>query len=147
MAIADRMDNGVSSSKKIICLMSDGELDEGNSWEAIALAGKEKLQNLTVILDRNNIQISGFTEDVMPLEPLPEKWLHFNWHVQEVSGHDFCALDIAWNQAQAMSGRPSIIIAHTISSKGIPDFERQWQWHGKVPTTPREIETARKSLG
>jgi transketolase len=147
MAIADRMDNGVSSSKKIVCLMSDGELDEGNSWEAIALAGKEKLQNLTVILDRNNIQISGFTEDVMPLEPLPEKWLHFNWHVQEVSGHDFRALDTAWNQAQAMSGRPSVIIAHTISSKGIPAFERKFEWHGKVPTTPEEIEIARKAFG
>ncbi len=76
MAIADRMDNGVSSSKNIVCLMSDGELDEGNSWEAIALAGKEKLQNLTVILDRNNIQIDGFTETILPLEPLPEKWLN-----------------------------------------------------------------------
>jgi transketolase len=147
MAIADRMDNGVSSSKKIVCLMSDGELDEGNSWEGIMLAGKEKPQNLTVILDRNNIQISGPTEDVMPLDSLPEKWLHFNWHVQEVSGHDFRAIDTAWNQAQAMSGRPSVIIAHTIPSKGIPEFERQWQWHGKVPTTPQEIETARKALG
>jgi len=146
MAIADRMDNGVSSSKKIVCLMSDGELDEGNSWEGIMLAGKEKPQNLTVILDRNNIQISGPTEDVMPLDSLPEKWLHFNWHVQEVSGHDFRAIDTAWNQAQAMSGRPSVIIAHTIPSKGIPEFERQWQWHGKVPTTPQEIEVARKAL-
>ena len=147
MAIADRMDNGVSSSKKIVCLMSDGELDEGNSWEAIALAAKERLQTLTVIVDRNDIQISGPTEDVMPLEPLPEKWLHFNWHVQEVSGHDFRALDEAWNNAQSMSGRPSVIIAHTIPSKGIPEFERQWQWHGKVPTTPTEIETARRALG
>ena len=146
MAIADRMDNGVNSSKKIVCLMSDGELDEGNSWEGIMLAGKEKLQNLTVILDRNNIQISGITEDVMPLDPLAEKWLHFNWHVQEVSGHDFRALDTAWNQAQAMSGRPSVIIAHTIPSKGIPSFERKFEWHGKVPTTPEEIETARKAL-
>jgi transketolase len=147
MAIADRMDNGVSSSKKIVCLMSDGELDEGNSWEAIALAGKEKLQNLTVILDRNNIQIDGFTETILPLEPLPEKWVDFNWHVQEVSGHDFRALDTAWNQAQAMSGRPSVIIAHTIPSKGIPEFERKWQWHGKVPTTPLEIDEARRALG
>ena len=147
MAIADRMDSGVSSGRRIVCLMSDGELDEGNSWEAILLAGREKLQNLTVILDRNNIQIDGYTENVMPLEPLPEKWVNFNWHVQEVSGHDFRALDEAWNQAQAMSGRPSIIIAHTIPSKGIPEFERQFEWHGKPPTTPAEIETARRALG
>src|SRR6185369_7854201 len=89
MALADRMDNGATSGRKIVCLMSDGELDEGNSWEAIMLAGKNKLQNLTVIVDRNNIQIDGFTENIMPLDPLAEKWLYFNWHVQEVSGHDF----------------------------------------------------------
>ncbi|MDE2188103.1 MAG: transketolase [Patescibacteria group bacterium] len=146
MAIADRMDNGVAGSRTVVCLMSDGELDEGNSWEAIALAGKEKLQNLIVILDRNNIQIDGFTENVMPLEPLPEKWLHFNWHVQEVSGHDFRAIDQAYLQAKSISGRPSVIIAHTIPSKGIPEFERQYEWHGKPPTTPAEIEIARAAL-
>jgi transketolase len=147
MAIADRMDNGPTSSRQIVCLMSDGELDEGNSWEAVMLAAREKLQNLTVILDRNNIQIDGFTENVMPLEPLAEKWSHFNWHVQEVSGHDFRALDTAFEKARATFGRPSIIIARTIPSKGIPEFERQFEWHGKPPTTPAEIETARAALG
>jgi transketolase len=147
MVLADRMDNGKSSGKQFYCLMSDGELDEGNSWEAAMLAGKEKLQNLTVIIDRNNIQIDGFTEDIMPLNPLADKWRSFNWHVQEINGHDFRDIDRAIGAAQAVFDRPSIIIANTIPSKGIPEFERKFEWHGRTPTTPVEIETARKALG
>lgn len=146
MAIADRIDYGKTSGKQIVCLMGDGELDEGQNWEAIQLAGKERLQNLTVIIDRNSIQIDGFTEDVMPLNPLADKWKSFNWHVQEVDGHNFTALDGAWTQAVSAFDRPSVIICYTIASKGIPEFERQYQWHGKPPTTPEEIETARKAL-
>ena len=109
-------------------------------------AGKERIQNLTVFVDRNNIQIDGFTEDVMPLNPFADKWHAFNWHVQEVDGHNFRALDGAWTQALSVFDRPSVIICYTIASKGIPEFERQYQWHGKTPTTPEEIETARKAL-
>ncbi len=145
MAMADRIDNGKTSGKQIYCLMGDGELDEGNVWEAAMLAGKERLQNLTVIIDRNNIQIDGFTEDVMPLNPLVDKWRAFNWHVQEINGHDFREIDRAVCDAQSVFDKPSVIIAHTIPSKGIPEFERKFEWHGKPPLTPDEIATALKA--
>jgi len=146
MAIADRIDSGRSSSRQIYCLMSDGELDCGNSWEGAMLGGKERLQNLTVIVDRNNIQIDGFTEDIMPLEPLADKWRAWNWHVQVIDGHNFRDIDTAVGQAQAEFSKPSVIIANTIPSKGIPAFEHRFEWHGKPPTTPEEIETARLAL-
>ena len=146
MALADRMDGGRTSGRQFYCLMSDGELDAGNSWEGAMLAGKEKLQNLTAIVDRNNIQIDGFTEDIMPLNPLADKWRAWNWHVQEIDGHNFRAIDAAIGQAQAVFDKPSVIIANTIASKGVPAFERKFEWHGKPPTTPEEIETARKAL-
>ena len=150
MAIAERIGTGPgsgrSSSKEFFCLMSDGELDEGNSWEAILLAGKEKIQNLTAIIDRNNIQIDGYTEDIMPLEPLADKWRAFGWHVQAIDGHDFRSIDQAVMQAKAVFDKPSVIIANTIPSKGIPAFERRFEWHGKPPTTAEEIATARKAL-
>jgi len=92
MALAERIDRGKASSKYFYCLMSDGELDAGNNWEALMLAGKERVHNLVAIIDRNNIQIDGYTWDVMPLEPLYDKLEAFNWHVQEVDGHNFQAL-------------------------------------------------------
>ena len=146
MAIADRIDNGRTSGRQIYCLMSDGELDCGNSWEGAMLGGKERLQNLTAIIDRNNIQIDGFTEDIMPLDPLVDKWRSWNWHVQEIDGHNFRDIDRAIGEAQAVFDRPSVIIANTIASKGIPAFERKFEWHGKPPTTPEEIAIARKAL-
>ncbi len=146
MALAERIDHGKTSGKQFYCLMGDGELDEGNNWEAMMLAGKEKLQNITAIVDRNNIQIDGFTEDIMPLNPLVDKWRSFNWHVQEIDGHNFRDIDRAIGEAHAVFDRPSVIIAYTIPSKGIPEFERQFEWHGKPPTTPEEIETARNAL-
>jgi len=133
MTIAERMDRGNASNKYFYCLVSDGELDAGNSWEGIMLAGKERLQNLIVIVDRNNIQIDGYTWDVMPLEPLHEKFESFNWHVQEVDGHNFEALNDAIGQAKSDFGRPSIIIAHTIPGKGVGEFEKDYTWHGKAP--------------
>lgn len=146
MAIADRIDSGRSSARQFYCLMGDGELDAGNIWEGAMLAGKEKLQNITAIVDRNCIQIDGFTEDIMPLEPLADKWRAWNWHVQVIDGHNFRAIDQAIEQAKAEFSKPSLIIANTIPSKGIPEFERQFEWHGKPPTTPEEIETAKKAL-
>lgn len=146
MALADRLDNGRTSSRKIVCLTGDGELDEGQNWEAIMLAAKEKIQNLTVFVDRNNIQIDGFTEDVMPLNPLPDKWRAFNWHVVEIDGHNFRDIEKAFGEAQAVFDRPSVIIANTISSKGIPEWERKYEWHGKPPSTKEEIEIAHKAL-
>lgn len=146
MAIADRMDAGRTSARQFYCFTGDGELDCGQIWEAMMLAGKEKLQNLTVVVDRNNIQIDGFTEDIMPLNPLADKWRSFNWHVQEVDGHNFRAIDEAFGNARAVFDRPSVIIANTIPSKGIPEFERMFEWHGKPPTTPDEIRIAREAL-
>ena len=133
MTLADRIDNGRSSGRFIYCLMSDGELDAGNSWEGAMLAGKEKLQNLIAIVDRNNIQIDGFTEDIMPLESLRAKWEAWNWHVLEIDGHNFEEIIGAVNQAKAIFEKPSVIIAHTIPGKGVAEFERKYEWHGKPP--------------
>jgi transketolase len=142
MALADRMDRGRNSERYIYCLMSDGELDEGQSWEAAMLGGKEKLRNLIAILDRNNIQIDGFTDEVMQLEPLRDKWVAFNWHVDEINGHDFNEIVGAVERAKAVFEKPSMIIAHTIPGKGVKEFERDFHWHGKPPNK----EQARMAL-
>ncbi len=145
MALADRMDRK-DKNRFIYCFMSDGELDEGNSWEAIMLAGKNKLRNLIAVVDRNNIQIDGFTENVMPLEPLAEKWRAFNWHVIEVGGHDFRALNEAVEEAQAIYEKPTVIIAHTIPGKGVREFERDYKWHGYDPDSGKSKEDYTKAL-
>ena len=139
MALVDKMNNPDPFAcgerrRTIYCIMSDGELDEGNSWEAIMLAGKYKLRNLIVVVDRNNIQIDGNTEKVMPLEPLADKWRAFNWQVVEVSGHDFKSLNEAIEEAQKINEKPTVIIAHTIPGKGVKEFERDYKWHGKAPS-------------
>jgi len=132
MALAERMDNPYSA-KYMYCLTGDGELQEGQIWEAAFLAGKEKLHNLIVIVDRNGIQIDGYTKDVMPMEPLAEKFESFNFDVQEVDGHNIRALNDAIGKAQAVYSQPSVIIAHTIASKGVDVFERDFRWHGNPP--------------
>lgn len=147
MALADRMDNGPASWRQFYVMMGDGELDEGNVWEAAMLAGKERIQNLTVVVDRNNIQIDGYTEEVMPLEPLADKWRAFGFHVQEADGHDFRDLERAFGTARATFAKPSVIIANTIPSKGIPEFERRPYWHGNPPKTKEEIDQAYRALG
>lgn len=139
MALADKLDNK-DNDRFIYCFMSDGEHDEGNTWEAIMLAGKNKLRNLIAIVDRNNIQIDGFTENVMPLEPLQAKWRAFNWHVIEVFGHDFEMLNEAVEEAQAIYEKPTVIIAHTIPGKGVHEFERNYKWHGYDPSSARAKE-------
>ena len=133
MAIADRMDFGITSSKYFYCMLGDGELNEGNNWEAIMLAGKEKLRNLIAIVDRNNIQIDGYTEDIMPLDSLTDKWEAFNWHVQEIDGNNIDAVIDAVNKAKAVFEKPSVIIARTIPGRGVREFERKFEWHGKAP--------------
>jgi len=132
MALAERIDNPYSS-KFFYCLTGDGELNEGQIWEALMLAGKEKLNNLVVIVDRNGIQIDGYTKDVMPLEPLTEKFESFGFDVQEVDGHNIRALNDAIGKAQSVYSQPSVIIAHTIASKGVDVFERDFRWHGNPP--------------
>ncbi len=116
------------------CLTSDGEHNEGNHWEAVMFAGKEKLSNLTMVIDRNNIQIDGFTESVMPLEPLKDKYEAFNWHVLEVDGHNIARFVDAVNEAKAIYEKPTVIIAHTIPGKGVDFMENDYLWHGKPPT-------------
>lgn len=126
----------------VYCLMGDGELDEGNIWEAAMFASKYNLGNLIGIVDRNNIQIGGSTEDVMPLEDLRGKWRSFGWHVQEIDGHNMESICEAMSMARAVTDRPSVIIAHTIPGKGVDFMEGDYHWHGKVPT----VEEAQRAL-
>jgi transketolase len=131
MAYALRMD---TKNNRIFCLMSDGEQEEGNTWEGAMFAGKNKLANLTAIMDRNNIQIDGRTEDVMPLEPLADKYRAFNWHVIEIDGHNMRAIVDAVDEARAIIEKPTLILAHTIPGKGVPEIEFDYRWHGKPPS-------------
>ena len=141
MSLAERLDN-TSSGKYFYCLMGDGELNCGQVWEAIMLAGKEKLYNLIAIIDRNGIQIDGFTKDIMPLEPLREKFISFNWHVIDIDGHNIRDIHSAIGEAQAVYSSPSVIIAHTIPGKGVPEFERDYRWHGIPPGKgPEDVVT------
>ncbi len=118
------------SHRFVYAVTGDGELNEGNIWEAVMFAGKYKLSQLTVIIDRNNIQIDGSTEDVMPLESLHGKWESFGWHVQEVDGHNVESLRDAINMSKAITNQPSVIIAHTIPGKGVDFMEYDYHWHG-----------------
>ncbi len=138
-AYAARMD---SRKFRVYCICSDGEHDAGNHWEAVLFAGKYKLSNLTCIVDRNNIQIDGHTEDVMPLEPLEDKYKAFNWHVLHVDGHNIEEFIDAVHHAQSVYERPTVIIAHTIPGKGVDFMEWDPAWHGKPPKS----EEAKKAL-
>ncbi len=129
-AYAARMDG---QHFRVFCITSDGEHQEGNHWEAAEFAGKYKLSNLTLIVDRNNIQIDGFTEDVMPIEPLEEKYKAFNWHVLHINGHNFEEIADAVEHARAVYERPTVIIAHTIPGKGVGYMENDFKWHGTPP--------------
>jgi transketolase len=133
MALSDKIDHGNIFPRFVYCMLGDGELNEGQNWEAIMLASKEKLGNLIAIIDRNNIQIDGFTEDIMPLLPLYDKWKSFNWHVQEIDGHDFQAISDAIEKAKSVFDRPSVIIAHTVPGRGVSYMENRYEWHGAPP--------------
>lgn len=135
MALGLRMDG--RKLQRVYCLTGDGELNAGNIWEAAMLAGKKRLSNLTVIVDRNNIQIDGPTEEVMPLEPLALKWQAFNWHVIEIDGHSVEDIIAACNQAKAVYERPTCIIAHTIPCKGVDFMQYDFRWHGYDPASDK----------
>lgn len=124
----------------VYAVMGDGELNEGNIWEAAMFAGKYKLSQLIGIVDRNNIQIDGNTEDVMPLEDLRGKWESFGWHVLEVDGHNIESIIDAASQARAVSNRPTVIIAHTIPGKGVDFMEYNYKWHGMPPNAEQAKE-------
>ncbi len=130
MAYGLRMDG---KKNLVYCLMSDGEQQEGNIWEAVLFAGKYRLGNLIAVMDRNNIQIDGMTEDIMPLEPLADKYRAFNWHVIEVDGHNIEEFVNAVDMAKAIYEKPTLILAHTIPGKGVKDIEFDYRWHGNPP--------------
>jgi transketolase len=137
IAYAAKMDG---KKFRTYCCMSDGEQESGIVWEAAMFAGKNKLQNLTAIIDRNNIQINGMTEAVMPLEPLRDKYEAFNWHVLEINGHNMEEILDAVETAKTIYERPTLIIAHTIAGKGIPEIEHDFKYHGYAPGGIKEEE-------
>ena len=131
MAYAFRLDE---KKQRVYCIMSDGEQEEGSVWEAAMFIGKNRLSGLTAIIDRNSIQIDGKTEDVMPLEPLADKYRAFNWHVLEVDGNNISEFIKTVEEAKEIREKPTLIIAHTVPGKGVPEIESDYRWHGKVPT-------------
>lgn len=139
MAIAGKLDK---KDYHVYCITSDGEHQEGNTWEAYMFLGKNQLDNLTIIIDRNYIQIDGVTEDVMPLEPLKQKLEAFGLHVLEVDGHNIRAFVDAIREARSEWRRTSVIIAYTIPGKGVSFMEKKFEWHGKPPNK----EEAKKAL-
>jgi transketolase len=149
MAYAFRINR---SSQHVYLIMSDGEQNEGQTWEAVMFAGKYKLHNVTAIMDRNNIQIDGYTEDIMPLENLKAKYEAFNWHVLEVDGHNIGAIIDACHEAKAIYEKPTLIIAHTIPGKGVDFMEGDYKWHGTPPdkqqaaTALAELRTLRGQI-
>ncbi len=142
MALADMLEGRKSTT---YVLLGDGELNEGQCWEAFMFAGNYPLHHLTAIIDRNNIQIDGHTENVMRLEPLKEKIESFNWHVLEIDGHNMEAIVDACNHAKSVWERPTAIIANTIPGKGVDFMEWKPEWHGKPPKED-EAEEADKEL-
>lgn len=129
-ALAARIDK---KNYRVYVMMGDGEMQEGQIWEAAMCASKYGLDNLTAIVDRNGIQQDGLTEQIMPIEPLNSKWKAFNWHVIEVDGYDFEQILGAFNTAKQVRNRPTVIIAHTTKGKGVEFMEWSPEYHGKVP--------------
>jgi len=137
---------------RVYAMVSDGEQQEGQTWEAAMLAAKYKLGNLTAIMDRNNIQIDGYTEEVLPIEPLADKYRSFGWNVIDVDGHNIKKIIDACNESKAVYERPTMIIAHTIPGKAVSFMEQRFEWHGKPPSKDqadkaiRELEAVRKMI-
>jgi len=137
--------NGAEHKYHVWCLTSDGEHQEGMTWEAAMFAAKYRLSNLTCIVDRNNIQIDGNTEDVMPLEPLREKYEAFGWHVMDMNGHDMEEIISTFEEAKAITEKPVCIIVHTIPGKGVDFMEYDYKWHGVTPDE-KQAKQALKEL-
>lgn len=143
MAYAARMDG---KKFRTFCVMSDGEQQAGNIWEAAMFAGNNKLHNLTAFIDRNNIQINGMTEQVMALEPLRDKYQAFGWHTIEINGHNMEEIVDAVETARAVYEKPTMIIAHTIPGKGVPEIEFDFRYHGYAPGGKAEEEKFLKQI-
>ncbi|MEM2856502.1 MAG: transketolase [Candidatus Nitrosocaldaceae archaeon] len=144
MALASKLDN---KQWRVYALLGDGELQEGQVWEAAMAAVKYKLDNLTVIIDRNGIQQDGFTENIMPLEPLNAKWKSFNWNVIEIDGYNFNHIIRALDRAEETINRPTVIIAHTTKGKGVSFMEWAPEWHGKAPKKEVLPKIIKEELG
>lgn len=133
------------ASWRVFCLSSDGEQQEGQTWEAVMFAAAKKLDNLILIIDRNQIQISGRTEEIMPIEPLIEKYQAFGWQTVEINGHDFGQI-IECFKATQLIGKPKAIIARTIPGKGVSFMENNFQWHGRAPTQEEAAQALEEFL-
>jgi transketolase len=142
LALAARLNNRPS---RIYTLLGDGEMQEGQVWEAAMSAAHFKLGNLCAIVDQNGLQIDGATDKVMNVGPLGPKFLAYNWHVLEVDGHDIRAILLALNEAEQVSDRPTMIIARTVKGKGVPFFEHKASYHGVAPSDD-ELERALQAL-
>ncbi len=142
MALAGKIDN---RSYRVYVLLGDGEVDEGNVWEAAMTAAKYGLDNLTAILDRNRLQLDGATEDICPLDPLPNKWRAFGWNVVEIDGHDMREILGSLDEAEKVRGKPTIIIANTVKGKGVSFMEDQVKYHGTA-LSKEELERALEEL-
>jgi transketolase len=142
MAMAARID-GKDHDYHIWCLTSDGEHQEGMIWEAAMFAAKYRLSNITCVIDRNNIQIDGSTEDIMPLEPLREKYEAFGWHVIDMNGHDMAEIVSTLEESKAVTEKPVCIIAYTIPGKGVNFMEYDYKWHGIPPDKDQAREALR----
>ena len=134
-----------SASHRVFCLLSDGECNEGSTWEAALFASHHALANLVAIVDYNHIQLDGFVNDIMPLDPLADKWRAFNWHAIEVDGHSIPALEAAFAEAAGTKGRPTVLVAHTVKGKGVSFMENNPKFHGTAPTHD-EMEKALMEL-
>lgn len=142
MGLAARLDQ---SPARAYVVLGDGEIQEGQIWEAAMFGAKYKLDNVCAVVDNNRIQLDGFVKDIMPLDPLPEKWKSFGWHVIELNGHDIPALQRAFAEAAATKGQPTVLIAHTIKGKGVSFMENNPKFHGTAPT-PQEAALALQEL-
>ena len=136
MALAARLDHSPSRSYVVL---GDGEIQEGQIWEAAMFGSFHKVDNLVAIVDYNRIQLDGFVKDILDLEPLADKWRGFGWHVIELDGHDIAALQRAFAEAATVKGKPTVLIAHTIKGKGVSFMENNPKFHGQAPTPEEAI--------
>lgn len=142
IAYGAKMDN---KNYHIFLSMGDGELNEGQCWESFMFAAKNKLDNLIGFVDRNHIQIDGYTEDIMPLEPLAAKFRAFNWHVIEIDGNNMKQIINAFTEAKKHKGSPTVVLCKTTPGKGVSFMEKKYEWHGRVPVK-QEAEIALEQL-
>ena len=142
MGLAARMNGGKS---RTYAMLGDGEIQEGQIWEAAMAGAFHKVDNVVAIVDNNRIQLDGFVKDIMAIDPLADKWRAFGWHTIEIDGHDFAAIEKAFDEAEATKGKPTCIVAHTIKGKGVSFMENNPKFHGTAPT-PDEVKVALQEL-